>query len=73
MRLSLCLPENPCEHKGGNSLKGRVMTEQIRRRARRVFVIALATGLMGSMMYVSFAFGFRAGIMEDTVYIMPQC
>jgi hypothetical protein len=44
-----------------------------RKRARRLMTLTLALGLTASMMYVSFAFGFRAGIAEDTIFIMPQC
>ena len=49
------------------------MSERIKRRTRRVFIVMLAGGLFCSMMYVSFAMGFRAGILEDTVYIMQRC
>lgn len=49
------------------------MTEKAKKRTRRVFIVALLGCLCCSMMYVSFAFGFRRGIMEDTVYILPQC
>ena len=49
------------------------MSEQTKRRSRRVFIVVLAGSLVCSMMYVSFAMGFRAGVMEDTVYIMQRC
>lgn len=49
------------------------MTQLAHRRGRRALIFILATGFFCSMMYVSFAFGFRSGIMEDTVFILPQC
>ncbi len=49
------------------------MTNTIQKQARGVMIVALVGGLVSSMMYVSFAFGFRSGIKEDTVYILPQC
>ena len=53
--------------------KGQDMTETTKKKTRRLFVFVLASGMMCSMMYVSFAFGFRAGVMEDTVFVLPQC
>ena len=49
------------------------MSERKKKRTRKIFIVALVGSLGFSMMYVSFAFGFRAGIMEDTVYILPNC
>ena len=49
------------------------MTNTIQKQARGVMIVALVGGLVSSMMYVSFAFGLRSGIKEDTVYILPQC
>lgn len=66
-----------CEHTGRRGREGRIMSEANhstgRKRARRLMTLTLALGLTASMMYVSFAFGFRAGIAEDTIFIMPQC
>ncbi len=49
------------------------MSDVIRRRTRLIFIVALSGSLFFSMMYVSFAFGFRAGVMEDTVFVLQQC
>lgn len=49
------------------------MSIQTRRYVRRALIFTLTAGFFCSMMYVSFAFGFRSGIMEDTVYILQQC
>jgi hypothetical protein len=49
------------------------MTERARKHSRRFVVLALAGGLFCSMMYVSFSFGFRAGTLEDTVFVLPRC
>lgn len=49
------------------------MTQIAHRKTRRVLIFVLTAGFFCSMMYVSFAFGFRTGIMEDTIYIMQQC
>lgn len=49
------------------------MSTQTRRHARRAAIFVLSAGLFCSMMYVSYAFGFRSGILEDTVYVMQPC
>lgn len=49
------------------------MGQSLRKQVRRLLIIALACSFVGSAMYVSFAFGFRTGIAEDTVYVLPNC
>lgn len=49
------------------------MSHALKKQARRLAIIVLAGSFISSAMYVSFAMGFRAGIGEDTVYILPQC
>ncbi|MEQ8735477.1 MAG: hypothetical protein RIC29_11180 [Rhodospirillaceae bacterium] len=49
------------------------MSSNAKRMTRRIMMVALVGGLMTSMMYVSYAMGFRSGIREDTVWLMPNC
>jgi hypothetical protein len=49
------------------------MKPSLRQKSRKAILLVLTGALVCSFMYVSFAFGFRAGIMEDTVYVLPQC
>ncbi len=49
------------------------MVHSLRKHTRRLLIVVLAGSFISSAMYVSFAFGFRAGTQEDTVYVLPQC
>lgn len=44
-----------------------------KKKVRAVFHVALGAALMCSMLYVSYAMGFREGLKEDTVWLLPNC